>query len=72
MPDINLPTTTERCICGRLPVASKVRGGGWVLTCPAWVTCDNAPTGGCYPTLPEAVEEWNYTIRRLRKKEAKK
>lgn len=71
MADFNIPETTERCICGRVPQATKSRGG-WCLACPAWQTCDWAPTGGRYPTLPQAVEGWNFIIKRLKKKGAKK
>lgn len=71
MAEINLPKAPERCICGRLPVASKVKSGGWVLCCPEWRACDRAPTGGSYSTLSQAVDGWNDTIDLLRKKEGK-
>ena len=71
MADFNIPETTERCICGRAPALTKSRGG-YLLACPAWQTCDWAPNGGRYPTLPQAVEGWNFFIDRLRAKEAPK
>lgn len=62
----------ERCTCGRIPVAAKGKGCGWVVACPAGVTCPDSPTSGRWPTLDQAVEQWNTVIRALAHKEAKK
>ena len=64
--------TPERCLCGRIPVAAKGKGTGWVVACPASLTCQHAPTSGRWPTLDKAVEEWNSAIRSLLYKEAKR
>lgn len=66
MADIKLPSTPKRCLCGRIPVVAKGKGG-WILACPAWKTCDHAPSGGRFPDLKEAVEGWNFIIDLLSK-----
>ena len=71
MADIKLPKEPERCLCGRIPTVAKGRGG-WILACPTWQTCSHAPNGGRYPALLQAVEGWNFIIKFLREKEAKK
>lgn len=62
----------ERCTCGRLPVYAKGKGTGYVVCCSAVNTCPDAPTSHTWPTLNQAVEAWNATIRALKYKEANK
>lgn len=71
MAEFIFPETTKPCLCGRAPVLTKSRGG-YLLACPAWQTCNWAPNGGRYPTLPQAVEGWNFIIDRLKEMEAQK
>jgi hypothetical protein len=59
----------KRCICGRIPTVAKGRGCGWILACPDPITCKHNPTSGRWSTLAKAVEEWNNTIKELRRKE---
>lgn len=60
------------CTCGREPVTAKVKGGGWVLTCPAGLICKHHPTSGRWPREDHATAAWNTAIRVLKNKEAKK
>lgn len=62
--------TPERCTCGRIPVAAKVKGGGWIVACPAGPDCKNGRTSGKWPTLGQAVEKWNTAVREQHYKEA--
>lgn len=71
MADIKYNTVPERCLCGKIPVAAKKKGG-WVVACPASLTCAHTPTSGNWPTLDQATEAWNNTIRSLLYKEGKK
>ena len=71
MSEIKMPTEPKRCLCGRIPVVSKGRGG-WILACPAWQTCEYAPNGGRYQSLAKAVEGWDFIIDRLQKMRATK
>lgn len=69
MADIKYNTVPERCTCGRSPIASKVKGGGWIVACPG-KTCFYSVGYGA--TLSQAVDAWNTAIRSLQYKEAQK
>jgi hypothetical protein len=61
------------CLCGRRPVCAKGKsGGGWIVACPASVTCSHAPTTGLHATEDQAVEAWNTLITSILYKEAQK
>lgn len=63
--------TPERCTCGKIPVAARAKGSGWVIACPAGDDCNNRAAGRGQ-TLGQAVEAWNNAIRTLLYKEARK
>ena len=64
--------TPVPCLCGRQPVAAKAKGRGWIVACPAIVSCPHCPSSGAWPKEDQAVEKWNTTILELLQKEAKK
>lgn len=64
--------TPKPCTCGRLPVAARARGRGWIVACPAVNGCTNCTTSGWWPTQDQAVEKWNTAVMALLYKEAQK
>lgn len=72
MDNMKVNTIPERCICGRIPVYVLKKDGGWIVACSNGTKCEHQPTSGTWPTLNQAVEAWNVTIRSLQSKEANK
>lgn len=65
--------TPVPCICGRQPVVAKGKSAGsWSVSCPAIISCKQAPMTRQHLSEDQAVKAWNTFINSLSSEEVQK